>query len=56
MKSRRQALKLCLNTAIVVVVEIVHKLRFEMVNGLEILQIEQFAFKQTKEILPNSVV
>ena len=56
MKSRRQALKLCLDTAVVVIVKIFDELLFEVFHRIKFLQIEQFAFEQTKEVFYHSIV
>ena len=39
MKSRRQALSLCLDAVVVVVIEIFNELLFEVIHRLEFLQI-----------------
>ena len=54
MNRRRQALQLCLDSA-VVVVQIVNEFLFEVFHGFKILQIQQFALKQSKEILDHSI-
>ena len=56
MNRRRQALPLCLDSAIVAVVPIVDQLPLEMLHGMKILQIQQIAPDQPKEILNHSVV
>ena len=56
MKSRRQALKLCLDAVVVVVIEIFNELLFEVIHRLELLQIQKFTFKQAKEVLYYSIV
>ena len=56
MKSRRQALKLCLDTAVVIIVKIFDELLFEVFHRIKFLQIEQFAFEQTKEVFYHSIV
>lgn len=56
MKSRRQALKLCLNTAVVVVIKIFNEFLLEVFHRLELLQIEQFTFEQTEEVFYHSIV
>ncbi len=56
MNCRRQALSFCLNPAIVVVIQIFNQFPFEVFHGLELLQIQQFTLKQTKEILYHSIV
>ena len=49
MKSRRQALKLCFDSAVVLIVEVINKLGLEVLNGLKFLQVEQLAFEMPKE-------
>ena len=56
MKSRRQALQLCLDTVVVIVVQVIDQLSLEVLHGLEFLQIEQLAFEQTEEILHHGIV
>ena len=56
MKSRRQALWYCLDTAVVVVIQIFHKFLLEVLHRIEFLQIEQFAFEQTDEVFRDSIV
>ena len=56
MNCRWQALKLCLNAAVVVVIKIFHEFLFEVIHGIKFLQIEQFAFEQTEEVFHNSIV
>lgn len=56
MKSRRQALQPYLDTAVVVVIQVFNEFLFEVFHRLEFLQIEQFAFEQTKEIFYHSIV
>ena len=56
MKSRRQALRLCLDTTVVVVVQIYNEFLFEVFQRVKFLQIEQFTFKQTEEIFDYSIV
>ena len=56
MNRRRQALKLCLDTAVIVVVKIVNQLGFELFKGLKFLQIQQLTFQQPKEILNHRIV
>ena len=53
---RRQALQLCLDSAVVVVIQIVDQLLLEVLHGLKILQIQQLTFEQSKEILNHSIV
>ena len=55
-KSRRQALKLCLDAVVVVVIEIFNELLFEVIHRLELLQIQKFTFKQAKEVFYYSIV
>ena len=56
MTSRRQALKLCLDTVVVVVIEIFNELLFEVLHRLEFLQIQKFTFKQAEEVFYYSIV
>ena len=56
MKSRRQALRLCLDTLVVVVVQVIDQFLLEVLRGLKFLQIEQLTFEQTEEILHHSIV
>ena len=56
MDRRRQTLQLCLDPAIIVVVQIVDQLLLEMLHGLKIMQIQQLALEQSKEILNHSIV
>ena len=49
MKSRRQALKLCLDTAVVVVIEILNAFMLEVFHGFEILQRWPYAGRQAKK-------
>lgn len=53
---RREALSLCLNPTIVVIVQIVDQFLFEVFHELELLQIEQLTFEKTKDILRNCIV
>ena len=55
-KSRRQALKLCLDAIVVVEIGIFNELLFEAIHRLELLQIQKFTFKQAKEVLYYSIV
>ena len=55
-KSRRQALKLCLDAVVVVVIEIFNELLFEAIHRLELLQIQKFTFKQAKEVSYYSII
>ena len=56
MNCRRQALQLCLDAAVVVVIQIFNEFLFEMFHGLKFLQICQLAFEQPKEIFYHSIV
>ena len=56
MKSGRQALKLCFDTTVVVVIQIVYQFLFEVCHRIEILKIEQFALQQAKEIFYYSII
>ena len=53
---RRQALKLCLDTAVVVVVQIIQQFQLEVFHRFKFLEIQQFALKQTKEIFHHSII
>ena len=53
---RRQALKLCLDTAVVVVVQIIQQFQLEVFHRFKFLEIQQFALKQTEEILHDGIV
>ena len=44
-KRRRQALKLCLDTAVIVVIEILKEFLFEMFHRMELLQIKRFTWE-----------
>ena len=56
MNRRRQALQLCLDPAVVVVVQIVDQFLLEMLHGLKLLQIKQLVLEQSKEIFNHGVV
>ena len=56
MNSRRQALKLCLDTTVVVVIQIVNQFLFEVCHRIEILEIEQLALQQTEEIFYYGII
>ena len=56
MNRRRQALKLCPDAAVVVVVEVVNELLLEVLHGMEFLQIEQFTFEKAEEVFCHCVV
>ena len=56
MKSRWQALQLCLDTVVVIVVQVIDQFSLEVLHGLEFLQIEQLTFEQTEEILHHCIV
>ena len=47
---RRQALQLCLDSAVVVVIQIFNEVQFEVFHGAELLQIQQFTFEQPEGI------
>ena len=53
---RRQALQLCFDAAVVIVVEIVQQFPLEVFYGLKFLQIQHLTFKQAKEVFYNSIV
>ena len=52
----RQALQLCLDSAVVVVVQISDQFSLEVFHGFKILQIQQLTLDQPKEILNHGVV
>ena len=56
MDRRRQALQLCLDAAVVVVVQIVQQFPLEVLHRSKFLQIQQFAFEQAKKILHHGIV
>ena len=56
MKSRRQALSLCINAAVVVAIQESSQFQLKMFRGLEFLQIQQLAFKQAKEMFYSRIV
>ena len=56
MNRRWQALQFCLDSSVIVVVQIVNKFLFEVLHGLELLQIKQLAFKQAEKVFSYRVV
>ena len=56
MNCRRQALSLCLDPAVVVVIQIFDQFLLEVLHGLELLQIQQLTFEQSEEIFYHGVV
>ena len=54
--SRRQALSLSLDPALIAAVETVDELGLEVFWGGEILKAEQFRFEQAEEVLHHSIV
>ena len=56
MNCRRQALSLCLDPAVVVVIHVFNQFLFEVLHGLELLQIQQLTFEQPEEIFYHGVV
>ena len=54
--SRRQALKLCFDTTVVVVIQIVYQLLFEVLHWIEILEMELFALQQIEEVFYYSII
>ena len=56
MNCRRQALQFCLDSVVVVVIQIFDQFLFEVFHGLELLQIQQLTFEQPKEIFYHGVV
>ena len=55
-KCRRQALKLCLGAAVIVIIKILNQLRLELLHRFKRLQIQQLTFEQAEEILNYSIV
>ena len=53
---RRQALSLCLDSAVVVVIQIFDQFLLEVLHGLKLLQIQQLTFEQSEEIFYHGVV
>ena len=49
MNGRRQALRLCLDPAVVAVIQIFHELLFEVLHRLKLLQIQQLALSSPKK-------
>ena len=47
---------LCLDAAVVVVVEVVNELLLEVLHRMESLQIEQSTFEKTEEVFCHCVV
>ena len=56
MNRGRQALQFCLDSAVVVVIQIFNEFLFEMFHGLIFLQIQQLTFEQPEEILYHRIV
>ena len=56
MNCRRQALSLCLDSAVVVVIHVFNQFLLEVLHGLELLQIQQLTFEQSEEIFYHSIV
>ena len=56
MNCRRQALQFCLDSVVVVVIQIFDQFLLEVLHGLEFLQIQQLTFEQPKEIFYHGVV
>ena len=56
MNCRRQALQVCLDPAVVVVIQICNEFQLEVFHGTELLQIQQLIFEQPEEILYHGVV
>ena len=54
--SRWQALQLCFDAPVVVVIQIGNQFLFEVFHGIEILEIEQFALQQTEEVFDHSII
>ena len=47
---------ICLDSAVIVVIQICNKFLFEVLHGVELLQIQQLTFEQPKEIFYHSIV
>lgn len=56
MDCRRQALQLCLDAAVVVVVKIIKEFPLEVLHRLKFLQVKELTFEQAKEIFNDSVI
>ena len=56
MNCRRQALSLCLDSAVVVVIHVFNQFLLEVLHGLELLQIQQLTFEQSEEIFHHGIV
>ena len=56
MNCRRQALSLCLDSAVVVVIHVFNQFLLEVLHGLKLLQIQQLTFEQPEEIFYHSIV
>lgn len=54
--SGRQALKLCLDATVVVVIQVGDEFLLEVFHGVEGLKIEQFALEQSEEIFHHSII
>ena len=54
--SRRQALKLCLDAMVVVVIQVGDEFFLEVFYGVECLEIEQFALEQSEEIFHHGII
>ena len=56
MNCRRQALKLCLDATVIVIVEIVNQFSLKVFHGCKFLQIEQLALEQAEEVFDHGTV
>ena len=56
MNRRRQALQLCLDPAVVVVIQIFNEFLLEVLHGSKFLQIQQFTLEQAEKVFNYSIV
>ena len=54
--SRRQALKFCFDTMVVVVIQVGDEFLLEVFHRAEVLKIEQFTLQQSEEIFYHSII
>ena len=54
--SRRQALELCLDAAVIIVIQIGDEFLLEVFHGIEVLKIEQFTLQKSEEIFYHSII
>ena len=55
MNCRRQALWLCLDSSVIVIARIVNEFLFDVLHGLELLQIKQLALKQAEKVFCHRI-